>query len=97
MLPAPAPRTRTGAGRAMARVSARTIRHAVTPPRYRDRVARPRISDEPRVTTAVRLPASLHDRLRDCALERDVSVNLLVTKAVEAYLDHLPPVDEVAP
>lgn len=49
------------------------------------------------MTTAVRLPASLHDRLRDCALERDVSVNLLVTKAVEAYLDHLPPVDEVAP
>jgi len=49
------------------------------------------------VTTAVRLPASLHDRLRDCALERDVSVNLLVTKAVEAYLDQLPPLDEVAP
>jgi predicted HicB family RNase H-like nuclease len=60
-------------------------------------VARPRISDEPRVTTAVRLPASLHDRLRDCALERDVSVNLLVTKAVESYLGQLPPVDEVAP
>jgi predicted HicB family RNase H-like nuclease len=60
-------------------------------------VARPRISDEPRVTTAVRLPESLHDRLRDCALERDVSVNLLVTRAVEAYLDHLPPVGEVAP
>jgi predicted HicB family RNase H-like nuclease len=49
------------------------------------------------VTTAVRLPASLHDHLRDCALERDVSVNLLVTRAVEAYLDQLPPVGEVAP
>ena len=49
------------------------------------------------MTTAVRLPTSLHDRLRDCALERDVSVNLLVTKAVEAYLDQLPPLDEVAP
>jgi hypothetical protein len=83
--------------RAMARVSARGIHHAVAPPRYLDHVARPRISDEPRVTTAVRLPASLHDRLRDRALERDVSVNLLVTKAVEAYLDQLPPVGEIAP
>jgi len=60
-------------------------------------VARPRISDEPRVLTAVRLPESLHDRLHREAGERQVSANLLVTKAVAAYLDQLPPVEEVAP
>ena len=60
-------------------------------------VARPRIADEPRVPTAMRLPESLHERLCAAARERDVSVNLLVNRAVEAYLDHLPPVDEVAP
>jgi len=60
-------------------------------------VARPRIVDEPRVTTGVRLPTSLHDKLSTAARERDVSVNLLVNKAVEAYLEQLPPVDEVAP
>jgi hypothetical protein len=31
------------------------------------------------------------------ARERDVSVNLLVTRAIATYLDQLPPVDEVAP
>jgi len=93
----PVPEHPFGPDRAKARVSARGIHRSVAPRRYVDRVARPRISDEPRVTTAVRLPESLHDRLRDCALERDVSVNLLVTRAVEAYLDQLPPVGEVAP
>jgi predicted HicB family RNase H-like nuclease len=83
--------------RANARVSARAIRHAVGPPRYRGAVPRSRTSAEPRVTTAVRLPASLHDRLHREAVQRDVSANLLVTRAIEAYLDHLPPVDEVAP
>ncbi len=80
-----------------ARVGARAIHHDVVPPRYVGRVARHRISDEPRVPTAVRLPESLHDRLHREAVERDVSANLLVTKAVEAYLDQLPPVGEVAP
>ncbi|HEY6532252.1 MAG TPA: toxin-antitoxin system HicB family antitoxin [Acidimicrobiales bacterium] len=60
-------------------------------------MARPRLVDEPRVPTAVRLPASLHERLTAAARERDVSANLLVSKAVEAYLDQLPPVGEVAP
>jgi len=49
------------------------------------------------VPTAVRLPESLHERLHREADARDVSVNLLVTKAVEAYLGQLPPVGEVAP
>ena len=47
--------------------------------------------------TAMRLPESLHERLCAAARERDVSVNLLVTRAVESYLAQLPPVDEVAP
>lgn len=60
-------------------------------------VARPRTTDEPRVPTAVRLPESLHDRLHREATARDVSANLLVTRAIQAYLDQLPPVEEVAP
>ncbi|MCC5954055.1 MAG: toxin-antitoxin system HicB family antitoxin, partial [Acidimicrobiia bacterium] len=47
-----------------------------------------------RVVTAVRLPRSLHRRLRHAATERDVSVNFLVTRAVGDLLDHLPPPGE---
>lgn len=57
------------------------------------KVPRPRIYDEPRVATAIRLPVSLRDELRAAASERDVSANLLVTRAVSQYLDHLPPVE----
>jgi predicted transcriptional regulator len=49
-------------------------------------MARPKVYDEDRVSTAVRLPASLHDRLRREASDRRVSANLIVEKAVEAYL-----------
>jgi predicted transcriptional regulator len=56
-------------------------------------MARPRVSDERRVATAVRLPESVHRRLRTAARERDVSANLLVTKAVEDYLERLPSAD----
>ena len=41
---------------------------------------RPRICDEPRVVTAVRLPASLRQELDRAAAERAVSVNFLVTR-----------------
>ncbi len=58
-------------------------------------MGRPRLSDEPRIATAVRLPESVHRRLHDAANERDVSVNLLVTRAVIEYLDRLPSADEV--
>jgi len=58
-------------------------------------VPRPRICDEPRVVTAVRLPASLRDQLDRAAAERTVSVNLLVTRAITDYLRSLPPVDQV--
>jgi hypothetical protein len=60
---------------------------------YRNSVegmARPRIYEEKRVTTAVRLPESAHDELRKAALERDVSVNYLINRAVDHYLRDLP-------
>lgn len=53
-------------------------------------MGRPRIYDEPRVATAIRLPTSLRDELQAAAAERDVSVNLLVTRAVRDYLGRLP-------
>lgn len=43
-----------------------------------------------RVATAVRLPEDLHSRLQEQAEMRDVSVNWLVTKAVEQFLESLP-------
>lgn len=58
-------------------------------------MARPRCSDEARVMTAVRLPASLRRALDEAAAARDVSVNLLVTRAVSQYLEHLSPAEEV--
>jgi hypothetical protein len=54
-------------------------------------MSRPRVYDEPRVATAIRLPASLHVELQSAATARDVSVNFLVTRAVSAFLARLPP------
>jgi predicted HicB family RNase H-like nuclease len=56
-------------------------------------VGRPKVHTEARVTTAVRLPKSLYKRARHEALDRDSSVNHLVCKALEYYLDRLPPVE----
>ena len=52
-------------------------------------MGRPRIYDEPRVATAIRLPVSLRDELLATATERDVSMNFLVTRAVSDYLRRL--------
>ncbi|HRA34119.1 MAG TPA: hypothetical protein PK748_04300 [Acidimicrobiales bacterium] len=57
-------------------------------------MARPRTYPEPRIPTAVRLPEGLHRRLHQVAGERAVSANLLVTRAVEEYLDRLPSLAE---
>ena len=57
-------------------------------------MGRPRVCEEERVLTPVRLPRSVRDALRDAAATRDVSVNLLVTRAVTEYLERLPDVDE---
>jgi predicted HicB family RNase H-like nuclease len=53
-------------------------------------MARPKVYDEQRVTTAVRIPESTHEKLRETAKERDVSVNYLIVRAVERYLTALP-------
>jgi predicted HicB family RNase H-like nuclease len=56
---------------------------------------RPRAFEEKRIATAVRLPESVHRRLHQAATERDVSANLLVTRAVSDYLDRLPTTTEI--
>lgn len=57
-------------------------------------MARPKVHHEERVTTAVRIPESLHSRLRDAADERELSANYLIVRAIEDYLDRLIPADE---
>ena len=48
-----------------------------------------------RTTTAIRLPPELHHRLQLAAKERQVSMNWLVIRATEEFLDHLIPVEEL--
>lgn len=52
---------------------------------------RPKKFQDKRITTAVRLPEALHQRLQQTADERDTSINHLLVKAAELYLRHLPP------
>jgi predicted HicB family RNase H-like nuclease len=52
-------------------------------------VARPRIYDEPRVTTAFRLTPEMRDELRRRACEQGVSVNQLVVRTLSEYLGEL--------
>ncbi len=54
-------------------------------------MGRPRTYLEPRRATAVRLPVSLHERLRSEADLRLVSANLLIERAISEFLDRLPP------
>lgn len=54
-------------------------------------MARPRVYDEKRVTTAARLPKTVHAKLKAEAKERDVSVNYLIVRAVERYFGAMPP------
>jgi predicted DNA-binding protein len=51
-------------------------------------MGRPRKYDD-RVTTAIRLPRDIHERLHELALERDVSVNYLLTRAATTLVDEL--------
>lgn len=58
------------------------------------RRGRPKQYLEERVTTAIRVPISLHARLQEEAELRDTSINHLVVRAARYYLDHrLPPLD----
>jgi predicted HicB family RNase H-like nuclease len=54
-------------------------------------MGRPRTFTENRISTAVRIPESLHDRLQAAAEERDVSINHMVVRAITLYLDNLKP------
>lgn len=47
------------------------------------------------VSVTVRVAPELAERLRTAASERLVSTNLLVTKAIEGFLDDLIPIDEL--
>jgi len=58
-------------------------------------VGRPRVYEEARVATAVRLPRSLHEKLHEAADERQVAANLLIVKALETFLAQLTPVDQL--
>ncbi|MDQ6839010.1 MAG: type II toxin-antitoxin system HicB family antitoxin [Actinomycetota bacterium] len=58
-------------------------------------MARPRMYEEGRRTTAVRLPPALHDRLREEAMVHHVSANLLVERAIAEFLDRQDPGEPV--
>jgi hypothetical protein len=47
-----------------------------------------------RTATAIRFPEELHDELVRAAMERDLSVNFLVVRAVQDFLPRLIPADE---
>lgn len=49
----------------------------------------------PRVTTAIRFPPDVLERLREEADVRGVSINWLVSRAIEEFLPRLVPVDEL--
>lgn len=55
---------------------------------------RPREYDD-RVAKAVRIAPDLDARLKKAAAERGVSVNVLMTAALEDYLDRLLPLDQL--
>ena len=58
-------------------------------------MARPKVHKEQRVTTAVRVPERLHSQLAHAAEERDLSVNYLVVRAIEEFMDRLIPAEEL--
>lgn len=52
------------------------------------------MATNPRTTTAIRFPEQVHDRLKEAAEQRGLSINFLVVKAVEDFLERLLPADE---
>ena len=48
-----------------------------------------------RTTTAIRFPEPLHGQLKAAAEEREMSINFLVVKACEEFVDKLLPADEI--
>lgn len=53
------------------------------------------MAKKPRLTTAIRFPEDLHLELKKAADERDLSINYLVVRAVEEFIENLIPVDEL--
>jgi len=47
------------------------------------------------ISIGLRLPKSLHEKVKEAAAERDVSANWLIVQAVREFLPRLLPVDEV--
>jgi hypothetical protein len=76
-------------------LGARTIHHSRARAFYGRRMPKS-IASNRRVSTAVRLPSELHAELQRQAHERDVSVNFLITRAVDHYLRELGPADPLA-
>jgi hypothetical protein len=56
-------------------------------------MGRPKLYDEPRVTTAFRLAPQMREELRKAACEQGISINRLVVKMLSEYLAHRQPVD----
>lgn len=53
-------------------------------------------NERSRTTTAIRFPEELRVRLQQAAEERDWSMNTLVVKATEDYLERLIPIEEIS-
>jgi hypothetical protein len=62
---------------------------------YPSLMARPKLYEEKRIPTAVRIPESLHRQLQAAAEEREISVNLIIVRAIKKHLEQLPSVDEI--
>jgi predicted HicB family RNase H-like nuclease len=55
------------------------------------------VVSDARVEIKVRLPKDLHERAKREADARDLSINLLITRAIELGLDRLVPIAEALP
>jgi predicted HicB family RNase H-like nuclease len=53
------------------------------------------ITSKQRTATAIRFPEDMHEQLRVAAEERGLSINYLVVKAVEDFLQRLIPAEEL--
>ena len=57
-------------------------------------MGRPKRHD-PRQQILLRMDPALHQRLKGAAEDRELSMNWLIVRAVEEFLDHLIPVNEL--
>lgn len=58
-------------------------------------MSRPREYDEDTISTALRLPKSLHELLTQTARDRGLTMNRLVIFALNDYIPRLLPIDEI--